>query len=105
MKKIEEIFTAQQLEVLRNTYFVYEHNPCPFANKSNPTGDTLMIVDPMYEIVLTADDFWRDEDGDFLYYTNSEENQWDYLSRDYMPEEVVKILDAVIDEREAAKKE
>lgn len=104
MKKFEEVYTPEQLEALRTTYFIGEGDMyCPIPG-GKPTRGNLKIVDLDEEIVLTADDLEKDEDGDFTYIYN-EDGDLTYILRSHMLEEVVKILDAVIDERESAKKE
>lgn len=104
MKKFEEVYTPEQLEALRTTYFIGEGDMyCPIPG-GKPTRGNLKIVDLDEEIVLTADDLEKDEDGDFTYIYNKNGN-YTWICRSKVPKEVVKILDAVIDESEAAKKE
>lgn len=66
---------------------------------NSPTREKLRIAVAKYGIILTADDFGRNEDEDFTYH-----NEWNnkcIIYRECIPEEVVEILDAVIDEKEA----
>lgn len=102
MLQYEKAFTPEVLEVLQNMYFIESNGMYPFSKGNNPTRDKLKIVDLSSEKVYTADDFWKDEDGDFRYFTNSEEDTTDYLIPICIPDEVEDILNMVIDEKEVA---
>lgn len=102
MKTFEEAYTPEQLEALRTTYYIDEEELYgPDLSGGTITRDNLKIVDVKAEVVLTAEDFNKDDNDDDYTYIYDKDGNWDCLARREVPDEVAEILDAVIDEKKS----
>lgn len=103
------VLTPEQKEKLKNCYLITSQGMIALGDSSELSEENFRafggVTDNDNNIILkelTVDDFrWCDEyyDDDFEYSDNG-----DYVSRLYMPKEVVELLDAAIEKRNTAEK-
>ncbi len=96
MKEFKDVLTPEQQEQLKNVYVLIDGMIESILPCNVPTADTLRIVDFDWQLILTAEDFMKNEDGEF-YYANEAVTY--YIDADDIPEEVLKVLEDVIDAR------
>lgn len=93
MKLFKDAFSGK----LKNKYFCSDNALISFVEENDkPTVKNFKaLASVSYQAsILTADDFYWDEKKNFVYGDGNE-----FLYRDYIPPEVVELLDAVNEER------
>ena len=93
MKLFKEAFTGN----LKNKYFCADHVLIPFVDDNEETTikNFKALASVGYQaVILTVDDFYWDDEKDFVYGDSDE-----FIYRDYMPIDVLELLDAVNEER------
>lgn len=104
MQTIEKEFTPEQLELLRDLYFIDEEGivyavvPEDMLKNHSPK-----IIDKRYNVVLTPEDFsYAETRSKYLpdfYYKYDKNGNKEWLWRHNVPEELVEILDSNIKKR------
>lgn len=100
MEKLTDALTTELREQLKDVYVIVCDSMVAVIPDNEPTADTLKIVDLDWKLSLTAEDFQKD--GEYFTYAD-DEGFISYLDEDNMPEEVAKILNAVIEARNSDK--